>query len=160
MQQYTLGSQYAFIARLLAQNNMKAEVGVLFTDRGKVSRCLGNAENRLVKVIDGELSYYRTNADVISAESQAVFGNMLFPASLMNKTKIEERDDLIRMELKDVYKKTWFCHTPVWGMPCGRCNPCKDAIAEGMPERVPFWGRVLGIVRAIWHRIIKLFRFK
>ncbi len=27
---------------------------------------------------------------------------------------------------------TWFCYSPVDGEPCGRCNPCKYTIQEGI----------------------------
>lgn len=155
---YALGSQYDFIARFLKQKRIEAEVGVMFTDRGKVSKCIGNADNRLIKFRENGVSYYKTNPDVVSVESQAIFGNMRFPSSLMNKTKVEEREGLLALGLEEVYKSTWFCHTPVRGLPCGRCNPCKDAIAEGMPERVPLNGRLLGLIRAMHHRIINLFK--
>jgi hypothetical protein len=30
----------------------------------------------------------------------------------------------------EILEKTWFCHSPLWGMPCGGCNPCRIARAE------------------------------
>lgn len=38
---------------------------------------------------------------------------------------------------KDIMNKTWFCHSPVLGMPCGVCNPCRYTIEEGLSYRIP-----------------------
>jgi hypothetical protein len=52
-------------------------------------------------------------------------------------------------DMNDVVLSTWFCHSPILGQPCGRCNPCKDALAEGLAWRVPIIGRLLGVLRMI-----------
>ena len=31
--------------------------------------------------------------------------------------------------------KTWFCHNPIRGKPCGYCNSCMYTIEEGLYER-------------------------
>jgi 7-cyano-7-deazaguanine synthase len=38
--------------------------------------------------------------------------------------------------------KTWFCHAPVNGRPCGTCNPCRDAMVEGMRWLMPISSRL------------------
>ncbi|MGB0897424.1 MAG: 7-cyano-7-deazaguanine synthase, partial [Flavobacteriaceae bacterium] len=37
----------------------------------------------------------------------------------------------------DIMKLTWFCHKPKKNSPCGKCNPCKSVINEGMSWRIP-----------------------
>lgn len=44
----------------------------------------------------------------------------------------------------DIMNTTWFCHTPSKGQPCGRCNPCRYAIGEGMGWRIPVHRRIVG----------------
>lgn len=65
------------------------------------------------------------------------------PISLFHITKPIEYQTLCDMELKDVADSTWFCHAPIMGLTCGHCNPCKDAIHEGMAWRVSALGFVL-----------------
>ena len=36
---------------------------------------------------------------------------------------------------EDIMNLTWFCHTPIDGKPCGKCNPCRYTIEEGLRER-------------------------
>ncbi len=38
---------------------------------------------------------------------------------------------------------TWFCHHPINGKPCGRCNPCSYTIEEGLGRRIPVQRRVV-----------------
>lgn len=156
--QFQLGTQYELIACFLDQYHIQAEAGVLFTERGKISSCLGLRDDSLIRYDcpDG-YSYFMANPDTVRPESLVLFQNMIFPVSLRNKTKVEEADGLRKLGLEDVYRKTWFCHMPVFGLPCGRCNPCKDCKAEGMPERMHPVGTALGIVRSAYLKVVKLF---
>ena len=43
-----------------------------------------------------------------------------------------------------IMEMTWFCHNPMNGKPCGRCNPCIYTIEEGLAWRVPIHRRALG----------------
>lgn len=58
-------------------------------------------------------------------------------------TKEEEINRLKELGHQNTIKYTWFCHFPVWGMPCGHCNPCRDCLNEGLAFRVPKLGRLL-----------------
>ena len=60
-----------------------------------------------------------------------------------------------RNKFKEIIEKTWFCHRPIFGRPCGRCGPCKDALNEGLNWRVPIFGRILGWSRSIFLGILK-----
>lgn len=76
-----------------------------------------------------------------------IFGNMQFPELLFSIDKIEEIRLMREWGLNDVVMTTWFCHNPVLGKPCGHCNPCRDALNEGLSWRVPLSERILGTLR-------------
>lgn len=62
-------------------------------------------------------------------------------------SKLEEVEYMKSIGLESIIGKTHFCHTPVFGLTCGQCNPCKDALNEGMQYRVSTFGRILGFFR-------------
>lgn len=150
-----LGSQYEFIARFAQQYALEVEVGVLFTERGKVSKCLGGGSDDLLLEENGDYAVYKVNQAVVNKDACMIFGRLLFPKTLRNITKLDEAEGFKKLGLEAAYKKTWFCHKPILGMPCGKCNPCLDCLAEGMPERVPYMGRFFGLVRAGWKKITR-----
>jgi 7-cyano-7-deazaguanine synthase len=75
---------------------------------------------------------------------------------LFNTEKVEEIRLMREWGMNDVVMSTWFCHTPVFGKPCGCCNPCRDALNEGLAWRVPMSGRVLGTARRVIRVIPKV----
>lgn len=56
---------------------------------------------------------------------RSLFGKYYFP--LINLTKTDMKKISEKLGFYDLMLKTWFCHKPLIGMPCGSCNPCKDA---------------------------------
>lgn len=64
----------------------------------------------------------------------ALFGNFSLP--LLEVSKLDMKDFFIRHNYEDVMKATWFCHSPIDNKPCGKCNPCKGVVEEGMAERL------------------------
>ena len=63
-----------------------------------------------------------------------LFGNFSIP--LLEVSKLDMKDFFLSHGYEDVMKATWFCHSPVNGKPCGKCNPCKGVVEEGMAERL------------------------
>lgn len=76
-------------------------------------------------------------------------------------SKLEEIEEFKKLGFEKSILKTWFCHRPVFGLPCGHCNPCKDCLNEGLAFRVPRLGYLLGEARRIYYgarrRIKKFF---
>ena len=68
------------------------------------------------------------------ADMRALFGGLSFP--IADKTKLDMKDELERLGLGDIIGDTWFCHTPIDGEPCGKCNPCVYTVEEGMGDRL------------------------
>lgn len=154
--QYTLGSQYDFLARFACQEGINLAVGVLFSDRGKVARSIdGNAQ--LVTINISGVDFLNIESSVCN-DSTIVFKNILFPLFMYNKEKIDEWNELISMGCEDIARSTWFCHNPIFGMTCGQCNPCQDALHEGMAFRVSILGASLGVVRRVIRKMNALCR--
>lgn len=139
---YVIGHQYELIARYAIQNNLRFEMSLEKSDRSKAVNCI-LSETELVNFQDGEYKVLRLNSGKSSRESILIFSNIDFPLSLWQITKKEEIDRLVELGHRDTIKYTWFCHFPVFGMPCGHCNPCRDSIKEGLAFRVPIKGRLL-----------------
>src|SRR5690606_27941094 len=69
-----------------------------------------------------------------------LFKYFRFP--LFDKTKRQMRAEAAAAGFDELMALTWFCHRPVRGEPCGRCNPCIYTIEEGLADRVPWRGRL------------------
>lgn len=155
-QKYALGSQYDYLARFAKQYGLKLEVGLESSERSKATNTI-KAETSLKKVEDGEYSYYSIDIqqDKSSLEGVILFENLLFPSTLWHMSKLEEIEKFKELGFEKTILKTWFCHRPVLGLPCGHCNPCKDCINEGLAFRVPRFGYLLGELRRIYHGVKK-----
>jgi len=64
-----------------------------------------------------------------------VFGSLDLP--MLGVSKKDALRVSKAMGWMPVMRKTWFCHAPTKGKPCGICNPCRDAMNEGMAWRMP-----------------------
>lgn len=145
LKKYKLGSQYELIARLAIQIGLQLEVGIL-TDfkNSKVGKAL-KCECEIIKFDDGYGRNFKIDRERSSKDGNNIFSNMHFP--LIGYSKLEEARLLKEYDCEDILMKTWFCHDPIHGMPCGHCNPCRDALTEGFKWRVPIKGRILGGIR-------------
>ena len=90
---------------------------------------------------------YRIDAEFSKSEAKLLFENLLMPKTLWKMTKIEEVQEIKELGFGEVVTKTWFCHNPIFGLPCGNCNPCKDALNEDMAYRIPKMGLFMGTIR-------------
>lgn len=115
------------------------------SSRSKAYTAITN-EGELELFSIGDIEFYKVTNNS-SEQLIALMNHFCFMKSLFNMTKEQEVESLTAMGYNEIVKYTWFCHNPVLGMPCGHCNPCKDAINEGMSWRVPLTGRVLGTLR-------------
>ena len=61
----------------------------------------------------------------------------------------------------DILHLSWFCHNPIKGKPCGRCNPCKDIIWFGFNYRLPLSAKLRYYTRFLSKsNLIKIIRPK
>lgn len=139
---YIIGHQYDLIARYAVQNNIRFEMSLEKSDRSKAMNCI-LTETKLTTFKEGAYEVLRIDVENSTHDGYAIYSNIDFPTSLWGLTKTEEVKRLAELGHSETVKHTWFCHFPVWGMPCGHCNPCCDSINEGLAFRVPKIGKVL-----------------
>lgn len=163
-EKYKIGTQYDWLARFTKQNNLVVEMSLEHSPRGKATRTLtGEGELMIDEEMGEQIADYMINPAKSSPELITIYEHLRFPSTLWEMTKTDEVEEMKTNGMEDVMKKTWFCYTPVFGMPCGHCNPCRDALNEDMAWRVPKLGRVLGFcqhytyhaARHVVRRIIK-----
>ena len=128
---YTLGDQYLWFSLLAKHINKKIEVCVEYSERSKAYDAL-HTEGKLVEI--------DKNLEIIDIENSSEelikeFSFAIFPT--MKYSKIKMKQIAKEKGWYEIMKMTWFCHNPINNKPCGKCNPCKDAMNEGMNFRMP-----------------------
>lgn len=126
---HNLGSQYDWLARF-ALDHPGLELGL----HGGVGQGLKTIRKyaRLEKVVEGDIQYYILDKANATEEIYALFGNYHLP--LVELTKLDMRRLYQQWGMDDIAKRTWFCHTPIDGAPCGKCDPCQQRIAAGFAK--------------------------
>lgn len=145
-QHYELGTQYNFLARFARQEHLHLVVGVLFGERSKVESALRKPVE-LSEVEGSDGMFLQAVSDDKTNPAYIIFENLYFPTFMRNLEKPKEWEYLKNHGAEKIAQMTWFCHRPVMGMTCGHCNPCKDALNEGMSFRVSKTGYLLGSIR-------------
>ena len=140
---YHIGTQYRKMAQITRNMDIKVEVCLEYSTRSKACDAV-NTEGTLLETVCDDGYQYLALSEDSSEEVMKIYGNLRFPLPLYKMTKEDEVETIKQMGLFDTMKKTWFCHYPIFGYPCGHCNPCKDALNEGMEWRVPKKGYYLG----------------
>lgn len=143
---YSLGIQYDWLARFAKQQKIQLEIGLEKSSRSKAFNVIDNECSLQECDMEGIIDY-RIDTEFSKNEAKLLFENLLMPKTLWNMTKIEEVQEIKELGLGEVVSKTWFCHNPIFGLPCGNCNPCKDALKEEMAYRIPKIGLFMGTIR-------------
>lgn len=126
-----LGSQYEFIARFAAQNNLVLELGIeKDPHESTIQRCLELNGGGLLKQ-----GYVIANCE--QEHMNLVFSNMRFPLPLFEMTKQDEIEMFMKWDAEDVLDRIRFCYSPINGKPCGLCDPCKTYIEVGLSNMIP-----------------------
>lgn len=144
-----LGSQNDWLARFTYFNNYKnLEMSTHKDD---------NAQRFIVNDITTDAEgNYKLDTDNLSNKNLLLFKNFNFP--LIYLTKIDMQDIAREMNFLDILNKTWFCHKPVNGQPCGLCTPCKTTIEEGLGRRVPKAKNSVRLYRSFRGVVGKIYR--
>lgn len=135
-ERFSLGYQYELFALLCEGLGVRAECGVEDSGRSHAKAAI-DAQCHLVPC-DGKLLggvRYRVVSKGGCRDAELVFGRLDF--GMINVSKVAARRASEEMGWTAIMRKTWFCHAPVNGRPCGTCNPCRDAMSEGMRWRMP-----------------------
>jgi hypothetical protein len=72
--------------------------------------------------------------------ARVLFAAYSFPTLGLGKADI--RAEAARAGFTAILERTWFCHRPVLGRPCGRCAPCRIARTERPGLDYSRWGRL------------------
>lgn len=143
-----LGGQYDWLARFAAQQGLSdLELSVHRDDRAAEF-----LQAYVVREDGGGDPYFRLRDD--APDDLRIFERFRFP--VFDKTKRDMQRGARAGGFADLMELTWFCHIPTAdGRPCGRCNPCRYTIDEGLARRIPLGTRlrnhgvVLGIKRPL-----------
>ncbi len=130
-EKYNIGSQYIWFAMLAHHLNIKAELGIEKIIEGKINKTL--EEGKLIDIGEKRLILDSKNSP---KELLSLFDYAIFP--IYHYSKLDIKNICEKNGWMDIMKLTWFCQRPIKGKPCGNCNPCRDAMKEGMGYRLPF----------------------
>ena len=75
------------------------------------------------------------NAEKASKETEALFGKFRFP--IYHYTETEMFSMVHSWGWDEIIKKTWFCHNPINGKPCGICRPCQQKMEDCQQGLLP-----------------------
>lgn len=138
-EEFGLGYQYETFALLCEGLGIRAECAVEDSPRSKAKRAI-DVQCLLVPCGEGPCGRFRVVPKGESSDAATVLGRLDF--GMLDVSKVEAKRVVQESGWMPIMRRTWFCHAPVNGKPCGTCNPCKDAMAEGMRWRMPLSSRL------------------
>lgn len=147
-----IGSQYDWLARFCEDRGFsRLQLCIHEDDKAAVVVAPMIANDR-----DNTQSV-RLNDHYAETHEYRLFRYFEFP--ILDLTKTEMANIAKERGWSQLMEMTWFCHNPINGKPCGRCNPCVYTIEEGLGWRIPTYRRLIGNVhRASVHPVKKAAR--
>lgn len=122
--------QYNYLARF-SKNIGIIEIGL---EKGTMALDIINTYGAIKKNNDDKIgSYYIVDKSISSNDIVNLFGNYHLP--IIDYSKLRMKEEAEENGFIDIMNKTWFCYFPINNKPCGRCNPCNDAIDAGLKYR-------------------------
>lgn len=127
-----LGSQYSWLVRLARQHGLDGlELAV-------------HRDDQLHRLISAEVVRDETGAWRVRHDASPLCSPLrAFSFPIFEQTKPDMAAWAAARGLTAIMELTWFCHSPRAGRPCGICQPCRYAVAEGMGHRLPRSSRLL-----------------
>jgi len=132
-----LGSQYDWIARYARHHDVE---GLYYSpvkplsDSSKFRACIEKNGKISELTNSAGRTYYTLDKENSSVDIKLIFGDFNL-SETFGLTKQEEENALRSLGYGKLIEKTWFCHTPVLGHPCGYCHPCETTIEAGQTWR-------------------------
>jgi hypothetical protein len=141
-----LGGQYDWLARFAAQHGLDdLELAIHRDDKAAAF-----LQQHVVREAGRGDPYHRLR-DAPPDDDLRIFERFRFPVFDMTKRDMQRAARLGGFE--GLMELTWFCHIPTAdGRPCGRCNPCRYTIEEGLAWRIPLRTRLRN------HRVVQRIR--
>ncbi len=125
-----LGNQYVWLADF-AEKHKGIELSI---EKGTNPVNLINQHGGFEKKHSPEIGDYYVVSQSTDKDYYSIFGSFTYP--IIDYSKLDMKAFFLKHGYDEVMKSTWFCHTPINGKPCGKCNPCKGVVEEGMAERL------------------------
>jgi len=127
-----LGIQFDWLARFCFHQNIEQmELCIESGGTNQINRAL----MANFKAGAPELDEKYSHTDIYKA-----FRYYRFP--LITTTKLDMKKMARENGFLDLLNMTWFCYSPVNGLPCGKCNPCVGVMRDGLGSRIPFSGHI------------------
>ncbi|MBN2264981.1 MAG: hypothetical protein JW775_04120 [Candidatus Aminicenantes bacterium] len=146
---HPIGWQYEWLARL-SKSVDGLEIGLERPGPTGASRCIANlGRTRVVR--DGPVPYAVLDPESSDPDLFTVFGRFHFPLPLFEFRKLDELPKYREWGFGSTIDKTWFCHWPIKGRPCGYCKPCVSLIHEGLAFRFTRSGLRRYRLRAVYN---------
>ena len=134
----SIGIQYEWIARFAWDQEIDGFFYSSVKSHSAFSRAQGCIEDN-GELMDGEtpdgILVRRVNPEKSNENLMLVFGKLRFPKS-STLLKAEEVEEMKKLGFEKSIKKTWFCHQPILGHPCGICHPCQEVFDNGLEWRM------------------------
>lgn len=129
-----IGIQYLWIAAFCDNHSVDDIVlSIHKDDRAKTA--ITTLESSLETIQNSSPPAVRIfNDAACDSDLYAIFHYYRLP--LLKYTKLRMLEESRSCGFSSLLYKTWFCHDPKHGRPCGMCVPCKTTTAEGMGARV------------------------
>lgn len=131
-----LGVQYEWLARYLSWKELK---GVELSIEANLCSPLSPIFSAIMEKLEGKEGCMELPDD-LNEPLTTVFGFYRF--ALLRTTKHDMVRHALRNSFYDIMIRTWFCHKPRNGKPCGTCNPCELVMKEGMGFRMPLQAKL------------------
>lgn len=148
-----VGKQYLWLASLMSSRDFRAEIS-FEAPHDQIGTAL-KGECALVARGEGVAGEWVADPEASTEDGLQLFGRMLAPRHQWDLTKADEMRLMKEWGYGDVFDRTWFCHRPVFGMPCGHCVPCRSARKEGFGWRIPSLSRILYPIVRPWQHLFK-----
>jgi hypothetical protein len=138
-----MGSQYDWLARFCEHQGISGiQLCIHQDDKAAV------IIDPLVTVTQHRKDSYQLDHRYSGTHEYSLFKYFEFP--VLKLTKADMAVIARERGWSQIMEMTWFCHKPIRGSPCGRCNPCEYTMEEGLARRIPLTRRLMGNV----HRIL------
>lgn len=133
---YGIGIQYLWFALFCRHDGEGTfpEIGVEDSSRSRALAAM-KGEGKLKDLQSGIPGQMILDWNNSSRDLCNIFGSCIFGMTAVSKKEAEIIS--VRKGWMEIMNLTWFCLCPVCGTPCGVCDPCKDAVMEGMAWRLP-----------------------
>lgn len=123
-----LGSQYEWLP-CLAFKYENLEIGIEKAPPEQ-SGAINAIKNYGKMQYDRKQDTYLLDVNNSTKSLKLLFQNLSFP--IINKTGEDMKNNILQWGYEEVMENAWMCFTPIFGKPCGTCNPCKSKMETNM----------------------------